>query len=242
MAYKQIPGRGNHAKTGHGIPAPFKQEGQKTQKAKESIEKRTAFGTTYDEQKSAEKFAVNAPQGKVASGTEFNSRSGKVIPKTFEKKLQSGKEIGLENSPNDMFITDSAGKIVKKAEARNPKAVEALKKEYSSMKGDTEDARKANSMTQNYSLSVAGGAKSPAMQMKGGAKKPMEQSKKMVSKDAKTGTEKKSPAMQKVSKKTAYDIKEASNQKLKPGARKHYAENAQAAMKNKKTPAKMKKC
>lgn len=53
---------------------------------------------------------------------------------------------------------------------------------------------------------------------------------------------KKSPAKMKVSKKTAYDIKEASNQKLKPGARKHYAENAQAAMKNKKTPAKMKKC
>ncbi len=45
---------------------------------------------------------------------------------------------------------------------------------------------------------------------------------------------KKSPLKQAVSKKTAYDIKEASNQKLKPGARKHYAENAQAAMKNKK--------
>jgi hypothetical protein len=43
-----------------------------------------------------------------------------------------------------------------------------------------------------------------------------------------------SPLNQKVSKKTAYDIKEASNQKLKPSARKHYAENAQAAMKNKK--------
>lgn len=43
-----------------------------------------------------------------------------------------------------------------------------------------------------------------------------------------------SPMKQKVSKKTAYDIKEASNQKLKPSARKHYAENAQAAMKNKK--------
>jgi hypothetical protein len=51
-----------------------------------------------------------------------------------------------------------------------------------------------------------------------------------------------SPAQMKVSKKTAYDIKEASNQKLKPSARKNYAENAQAAMKNKKTPAKMKKC
>jgi hypothetical protein len=45
---------------------------------------------------------------------------------------------------------------------------------------------------------------------------------------------KKSPMNQKVSKKTAYDIKEASNQKLKPSARKNYAENAQAAMKNKK--------
>ena len=40
--------------------------------------------------------------------------------------------------------------------------------------------------------------------------------------------------MKKVTKKTAFDIKEASNQKLKPGERKHYAENAQAAMKNQK--------
>lgn len=47
----------------------------------------------------------------------------------------------------------------------------------------------------------------------------------------------------KVSAKTAYNIKEASNQKLTASARKHYAENAQAAMKNKKSPApKMKKC
>jgi len=30
----------------------------------------------------------------------------------------------------------------------------------------------------------------------------------------------------------AYDIKEASNQKLSAGARKHYAENAQAASKS----------
>lgn len=36
----------------------------------------------------------------------------------------------------------------------------------------------------------------------------------------------------KVSKKTAYNIKEASNQNLKASARKHYAENAQAAMKS----------
>ena len=41
------------------------------------------------------------------------------------------------------------------------------------------------------------------------------------------------PTKMKVSKKTAYDIKEASNQKLKASARKNYAENAQAALKNK---------
>jgi hypothetical protein len=40
--------------------------------------------------------------------------------------------------------------------------------------------------------------------------------------------------MKKVTKKTAYNIKEASNQKLTPTASKHYAENAQAAMKNQK--------
>lgn len=50
-------------------------------------------------------------------------------------------------------------------------------------------------------------------------------------------------ATKKVSAKTAYNIKKASDQKLTASARKHYAENAQAAMKNKKSPApKMKKC
>jgi hypothetical protein len=56
--------------------------------------------------------------------------------------------------------------------------------------------------------------------------------KQMVEEEIDVETE--SPIMQTVGKKIAYDIKEASNQKLKPGARKHYAENAQAAMKNKK--------
>ena len=55
-----------------------------------------------------------------------------------------------------------------------------------------------------------------------------------VEKDFERVSTKKSPMKQKVSKKTAYDIKEASNQKLKASARKNYAENAQAAMKNKK--------
>jgi hypothetical protein len=82
--------------------------------------------------------------------------------------------------------------------------------------------------------------KSPAKQ----EKKPT--IKKEVKKAAQTALEKKNikdamanknmrpPLAQKVSKKTAYDIKEASNPKMKASARKHYAMNAQAAMKNKK--------
>ena len=38
--------------------------------------------------------------------------------------------------------------------------------------------------------------------------------------------------MPNISKKTAYDVKEASNQSLSKGARKHYAENAQAGSKS----------
>ena len=38
--------------------------------------------------------------------------------------------------------------------------------------------------------------------------------------------------MQNISKKTAYDVKEASNQSLSKSARKHYAENAQAGSKS----------
>ena len=51
--------------------------------------------------------------------------------------------------------------------------------------------------------------------------------------------------MKQVSKKTAYDIKEASNPKLKASARKNYADNAEATMKQikpKASAAKMKKC
>lgn len=53
-------------------------------------------------------------------------------------------------------------------------------------------------------------------------------------KDAMENKNMRPPFEQKVSKKTAYDIKEASNSKLSASARKNYARNAQAAMKNKK--------
>lgn len=58
------------------------------------------------------------------------------------------------------------------------------------------------------------------------------------------------PPIKQVSKKTAYDIKEASNPKLTASARKNYADNAESAMKQltkqkmsvKKAPTKMKNC
>lgn len=55
-------------------------------------------------------------------------------------------------------------------------------------------------------------------------------------KDAMENKNMRPPFQQKrsVSKKTAYDIKEASNSKLSVSARNNYARNAQAAMKNKK--------
>jgi len=59
------------------------------------------------------------------------------------------------------------------------------------------------------------------------------------------GSMQKVSPMKQVSKKTAYDIKEASNPKLKASARKNYADNAEAAMKQikpKASAAKMKKC
>ena len=43
---------------------------------------------------------------------------------------------------------------------------------------------------------------------------------------------KKNNIMPNISKKTAYDVKEASDQSLSKGARKHYAENAQAGFKS----------
>lgn len=156
MAYKQSPGRGNNAKTGHGIPSPFKQEDPKTTKMKAQIAKKEVVGATYGETKAAEKFANKAPGTGLMGGTETNIKSGKTQPKTYEKSLKAGKELGLEKSPNDMFITDAAGKVIKKAEARNPKAMEALKKEFTSAKSSTEDARKANSAAQNYRLKIAG--------------------------------------------------------------------------------------
>jgi len=153
MAYKQDYGRGNRSKTGYGIPAVFLQttEDPKVVKMEESIAKRKALGPTADEQKNAEKFASNAPAGKVIPGTEFDVKSGKTAPKAFEKKL-------VTQESGDMFLVDGGGKTIASAKANkfNSTEIDALKNRYEKEKAATEGARKANTMAQNYTLSLAG--------------------------------------------------------------------------------------
>jgi hypothetical protein len=111
----------------------------------------------------------------------------------------------LDKTKTNIFLRGGDKKIIKSARIGS-KDAESIESEYAKVKADTESRRKENSNFLNSRMTTGETADKNL----------------------------KSPMKQKVSKKTAYDIKEASNQKLKPGARKHYAENAQAAMKNKK--------
>jgi len=183
MAYKQNPGRGNHAKTGHGVPAPFKQYNSRGQNE-----------TTASR---FEKWDTNNPNFKLR---EYAEKSAGLDSTAVAKKAI---ELGIGKR--------EAGKMGNAAanETRRNFGAADLNVTVKTVPGGEEYKQKSK----------------PGINPRTGAKV------KVVP-----------PTKQKVSKKTAYDIKEASNQKLKPSARKHYAENAQAAMKNKKSPAAMKKC
>ncbi len=118
---------------------------------------------------------------------------------------KGGYEKTLDRSKTDVFLRGGDKKIIKSARIGSKEA-EAIESGYNKMKSYTESRRDAN-LDFLKSRQTTG-----------------ETADKNI----------KSPMKQMVGKKVAYDIKEASNQKLKPSARKHYAENAQAAMKNKK--------
>jgi hypothetical protein len=151
MAFKQSPGRGNYAKTGHGIPSPLKQEEPKTKKMQEQVAKKEKSGATFEEVKAAEKFAIKAPGTGLIEGTETDIQSGMTKAKGYEKKF-------VTQPSGDVFITTGGGKTIASAKF-NPhgnKEVEALKKKYESDKASTEDARKANVTAQNYRLKLAG--------------------------------------------------------------------------------------
>lgn len=171
MAYKQILGRGNSPKTGHGLPSALKQMVGGVDPSKKGIHKEEGKG-----------YVPNAYE----PSTEILTSKGEKVSRLYRAASGAVNAIKKFGSSEDLasyrkFKNDST----------------------STMKGREFNAGRAN-------LEEAADAAMNAIDKK------------------------KSPMKQKVSKKTAYDIKEASNQKLKPSARKHYAENAQAAMKNKK--------
>jgi len=207
MAYKQTPGRGNHAKTGHGIPTPFKQ--METIKKIGSAVKRGL--------EAADKFV----EGK-ANNTDSRYHNEDTILGRRMHGTHAGEKVNPKSgSPAKQVTWEGVKKAASTIGNKVKEGLKATDKFVEGKKGsaDYSDRPTNNDTVGNVRLSgpKAGTAKNP-----------------------KSG--KASPAKMKVSKKTAYDIKEASNQKLKPSARKHYAENAQAAMKNKKSPAAMKKC
>ena len=63
MAYTQKPGRGNNAKTGYGVPAPFKQE-----------DKYSGFGKDLSKGNAYEKWDTNNPNYKFR---EYNEKQAK---------------------------------------------------------------------------------------------------------------------------------------------------------------------
>ena len=155
MAYKQNPGRGNNAKTGYGLPTPFKQEGPKTKKTNEEIAKKLSENKfTNRELTSASKFAKGSEGTGMLSGTKVNKITKQAEPKGYEKKL-------ITSPSGDVSIVSGEGKTIKSAKYSKfkPEAAEALKKEYEKEKSFTEDSRKANSNYQNYRLKLGGGSK-----------------------------------------------------------------------------------
>jgi hypothetical protein len=152
MAFKLKPGRGNNAKTGHGIPSPFKQEGPKTEKMKSQVAKKEKAGLTNVEMEDAKKFAAGAPGTGVLSGTTKDIETGETSAKAFEKKL-------VKQPGGDVFMTDASGKTLESAKynAYGNKAVQALEDKYKSLKHSTEDARKAATVAQNSRIKMARG-------------------------------------------------------------------------------------
>ena len=180
MAYTQKPGRGNNAKTGNGIPAPFKQYNSRGQNE-----------TTASR---FEKWDTNNPNFKLR---EYGEKAAAMDSSAVASKAI---KFGIGNREAKKMGNEAANAV------RTNMGNADLKVEVKTVPGGEKYTQKSK----------------PGINPRTGEKI------KVVS-----------PVKMKVSKKTAYDIKEASNKKLKPSARKNYAENAEAAMKNKKSPVKM---
>jgi hypothetical protein len=156
MAYTQNPGRGSNAKTGHGIPTPFKQtiDGPATANRRAQVNKREASGYTNEETQNATRFAQGVKGTGLAGNTQMSSRTGETEVKPYGSKL-------VTQPGGDVFMVNSAGKTVKSAKANklNSKDIDKLKKEFESDKKSYNDYATANVISQNAAGKLGGGFK-----------------------------------------------------------------------------------
>lgn len=134
MAYMQRPGRGNHPKTGHGLPSPFKQTDIELTKK-------------YDKGKAT--LDVQREKGNTPGGMTVNKTTGEAKANSYERTFE-------EPSAANAFtarIKDSKGNEVGSAKAQMVSgsmvpngggAVDALRKKYAKDKSFTESSRHKN--------------------------------------------------------------------------------------------------
>lgn len=136
MAYKQSPGRGNNAKTGYGIPAPFKQVDKEVdamiakKKARTENEMRAKSDSTATDNK-----LKGAGFGKIMSGEMGNKKAnetraslkGQGFTVSMDKDKTTGKyKKNYNTSPAKQVDKEVDSMIAKKkerdAKAKNDKA------------------------------------------------------------------------------------------------------------------------
>jgi hypothetical protein len=132
MAYKQNPGRGNNAKTGHGLPSPFKQ-------MEIEVTKKYEVGK--------EKLAKNRETGNVPGGMTIEAESGKATPNLpMHKVVESG---------SNLRELDSAGKVVREI----AKDTRGNKDFYKSVEDRNADVTRRQTRGANLYNAFSGGTK-----------------------------------------------------------------------------------
>jgi len=110
MAYKQNPGRGNHSKTGHGLPSPFKQLNEETK----------AYLDAH--QKAKKIVALRASTNKFNEGTEVGATTDSIInanPKNSHLFTLAEKQRMGNAAANKARVVNKSNTIVERSQDYN---------------------------------------------------------------------------------------------------------------------------
>jgi len=259
MAYKQTPGRGNRAKTGHGIPAPFKQM--------ETIKK---IGSAIN---AGGKWLADAAEGRHGSSGYSESDSDMREKNIARKNPKSGTvkktetKKPVKSSPPAKQTMGATGLGAGTKEGKY--ATEGAKKAYKKFK-DFDKSLEGNSDTRSYEMNdtvlgrraVGAQAGKKVNPKSGSPVKQMETINKVVSKAKEIGSKivggikKMDKALEGNSDTRSYERSDTVLGRRSTGARagekisnpkagsptKQLNKKAVTKMGGKKTPAKMKKC